>query len=225
LGSYFNEKFERSSRELYRTIDDYKPLVADAPLKAQPGTSWNYSNTGFLLLGAIIEKVTGKSYFDYVRENIYRPARMQNSDSFPMDEPTPNLAIGYTKERGSDGEERWKNNVFKHVVQGGPAGGGYSTVDDLLKFDVALRSHKLLKPATLERLWTPKPNSPRYGYGFGLDGTTEDRVVGHSGGFSGISAQFDMRLDRGYTLVALSNIDDGAQVVTQKALELLGWHP
>ncbi len=66
LGSYFNEKFMNSSRALFRNVDDYKPLVADDRPAFEPGTKWAYSNTGFLLLGAVIEKVTGQNYFDYV---------------------------------------------------------------------------------------------------------------------------------------------------------------
>ncbi len=221
LGSYFNEKFMNASRELYRTVDDYKPMVAVDKPKFEPGTDWSYSNTGFLLAGAVIEKITGQNYFDFIRENIYKPAGMTNSDSYDMDEPVPNLAIGYWREPGEDGKTRWKSNVLKHVVRGGPAGGGFSTVEDLLKFDAALRSEKLLTAKITEVLWTPKPGSAEYGYGFGLDGETGRRRVGHSGGFPGISAFFEMYLDDGYTVVVLSNYSDAATLVAEKLSELL----
>lgn len=225
LGSYFNDKFMKSSRTLYRTVDDYRPLVAEERLEFEPGTKWSYSNTGFLLLGAIIEKVTGQTYFDYVRENIFKPAGMTNTDSYDMDEPVPNLAVGYAKNTGENGHLRWRTNLFEHTIKGGPAGGGFSTVDDLLKFDIALRSHKLLNAETTQILWSPKPSSPDYGYGFGVRIVGENLMVGHSGGFIGISANFDMHLTTGYTVVVLSNYGDAAGVVTRKMNEMLGASP
>ena len=224
LGSYFNEKFMKSSRLLYRSVDDYRPLVVDDAPAFEPGTKWQYSNTGFLLLGAIIEKVTGRSYFDYVLENIFRPAGMVNTDSYEMDRPNSNLAIGYFKEfRGENAI--WKNNIFEHVVKGGPAGGGFSTAEDLLKFDIALRANKLISPASRELLMTPKPElkSPDYGYGFGTGRSDKlGRTAGHSGGFAGISSILEMYLDSGYTVVALTNYGVGSQVVQQKVETLLG---
>lgn len=70
LGSYFNERFWKASRALYRKVEDFRALVAEEKPEFEPGSGWRYSNTGFLLLGAVIERVTGQSYFDYVRENI-----------------------------------------------------------------------------------------------------------------------------------------------------------
>jgi CubicO group peptidase (beta-lactamase class C family) len=209
LGSYFNDTFMKSSRDLYRKVDDYKPLVAGEKLQFEPGTRWSYSNTGFLLLGAIIEKVTGQSYFDHVRDNVYRPAGMAATDCYEMDDVVPNLAIGYTRVTG-----RWKSNLFMHVIKGSPAGGGFSTVEDLLRFDVALRGHKLLGPEYTHLLLSAKPerNSLRYGYGFEVE--ENPRVVGHSGGFAGISSNLSMDLDGGYTLAVMSNLDAGASDVT-----------
>ncbi|MGQ0643685.1 MAG: serine hydrolase [Gemmatimonadaceae bacterium] len=109
-----------------------------------------------------------------------------------------------------------------HVVKGGPAGGGYSTVEDLLRFDVALRSGKLLKRSAFVTLTTAKPEltSPNYGYGFGIfDG---GRIVGHSGGFPGISANLDMFLQRGYTVMVLSNYGGGSMPVVRRERQLIG---
>src|SRR5205085_7618997 len=113
LGSYFNEKFFNSSRALYRNVDDYKPLVEAEKLPFEPGSQWAYSNTGFLLLGAIVEKTSGQDYFAYIRENIYKPAGMINSDCYELDTPIENLAEGYAKDYGKDGF-RWTNNILKH---------------------------------------------------------------------------------------------------------------
>lgn len=227
LGSYFNDTFMAGSRERFRVVDDYKPLV-DAKLAFEPGTQYAYSNTGFLLLGAVVEKVTGGSYYDYVRQNIYAPAGMTNSDCYDLDRPVPNLAVGYTW-AADDVGEHWETNLFKHVIRGGPAGGGFSTVEDLLRFDQALRANKLVKAETAARMWTPSPQSSGqgqdYGHGFAIRGTPGNRVVGHSGGFAGISARLDMYLDTGYTVVVLSNYDQAAEVVGDQVAELLARLP
>jgi len=220
LGSYFTDKFMKSSRAMYRVVDDYKPVVAEEELRFEPGADWGYSNTGFLLLGAVIEKVSGRSYFDYIRENIYKPAGMVNSDSYEMDRFPPNLAFGYSKER-EGGHVVYVNNLYKHVIKGGPAGGGFSTVEDLLRFDLALRGHKLLNKEFTENLWTPKPKSPDYGYGFGLSGAEGNRIVGHGGGFPGIASDLDMYLDSGYTVAVMSNYDEGSRAIAQKLREWL----
>lgn len=221
LGSYFNEKFDTSSRELYRSVNDYKPLVADEKLQFEPGTNWSYSNTGFLLAGAVIEKVTGESYFDFVRKNIFEPAGMTNTDSYEMDKVVPNLAIGYVKDVDATGKTVWTNNLYKHVIKGGPAGGGFSTVEDLHRFDRALRTNKLLSQKSRDELWTAQPNAPDYGFGFMVMNRPGGRVVGHGGGFPGISSQLSMFLDSGYTLVVLSNYDNGARPVEQKITSML----
>ncbi len=218
LGSYFNETYMEASKLRFRELEDYKPLVADETLAFEPGTDWRYSNTGMFMLGVVIEKATGQNYFDYIRENVYKVAGMTGSDCYDMDRPVPNLAIGYTLD---DGE--WRNNLYLHVVRGGPAGGGFSTVEDLLRFDQALRGHKLLSAESTEELWKGRPDlgSSEYGYGFGIGGTPDDRIVGHSGGFSGISSNLDMFLDSGYTVAVMSNYDSGASPIQNKIRELI----
>ncbi|HEX8635893.1 MAG TPA: serine hydrolase domain-containing protein [Pyrinomonadaceae bacterium] len=221
LGSYFNRKFMESSRARFRTVNEMMTLAEGETLAFEPGTKWAYSNTGMLVLGAVIEKVTGQSYFDYIRENIYKPAGMTNTDAYELDLVTPNLAVGYQKEFNEDGTVRFRNNVFQHVIRGGPAGGGYSTVGDLLKFDVALRANKLVGAEYVKQLLSAKPelNSPEYGYGFGVD--VKNRIVGHSGGFPGISSNLDMFLDSGYTAIVMSNYGGGSQSATRKMQELI----
>src|SRR6185295_16380809 len=98
LGSYFNQKFIESSRARFRTVDEFMTLAKDEKLAFEPGTRWAYSNTGMLVLGKVIEVVTGGSYFDYIRENVYKPAGMVNSESYELDLVNPNLAVGYEKE-------------------------------------------------------------------------------------------------------------------------------
>ncbi|MCG3126019.1 MAG: Penicillin-binding protein 4* [Phycisphaerae bacterium] len=237
LGSYFNEQFEHASRLRFREIDDFRPLIRDDAPAFEPGHGWQYSNSGFMLLGAMIEHVTGGSYYDYIRRNIHEPAGMIQSDCYDVDRPIANLAIGYSRRhaRGEhthpgepphdpSGDGAWETNTFKHVVRGGPAGGGYSTVRDLWRFSLALTSGLLCERRTAERLWTPTPASLKcapYGRGFSVQGGPADRIVGHAGGFPGISAQLDIYLDRGFTLAVLSNYDKSAYVVADQVRELL----
>jgi CubicO group peptidase (beta-lactamase class C family) len=220
LGSYFNEQFIEGSRARFRTLDDFMGLAKGETLAFEPGTKWQYSNTGFLVLGKVVEKASGQSYYDYVRERIFKPAGMTNTDTYDLDLVNPNLAVGYQKEY-TDAGVRFRNNIFMHVIRGGPAGGGYSTVGDLLRFATALRTGKLLNESSVKTLLTPKPelNSPEYGFGFGV--STERPIAGHSGGFTGISANLDMFLDSGYTAVVLSNYGNAADRAVLKIQQLL----
>jgi CubicO group peptidase (beta-lactamase class C family) len=222
LGSYFGETFDKSSRALYRKVDDYKPLVRDETLKFEPGTRWSYSNTGMLLAGAVIEKASGMDYFDYVRQYVTGPAGMVSTDCYELDAVNPNLAVGYQRQRTAQGVA-YRNNLFAHVLRGGPAGGGYSTVQDLFRFGEALRGRKLLQASSLKELWSPHPEvaSPGYGYGFFTQTTPVGRIVGHSGGFTGISAYLSLYLDEGYTVAVLSNQGGAATLVENKAKELI----
>ena len=221
LGSYFNDEFERSSRARYRTVDEMMQLAKGDSLAFEPGTRWSYSNTGMLVLGKVIEVVTKQDYFSYVRDHLYKPAGMTSTDAYELDRVNPNLAVGYQSEFADDGTKRYRNNIFMHVMRGGPAGGGYSTAADLLRFAESLTSGRLVRPATFELLTTPKPElkSPDYGYGFSVD--TETGIVGHSGGFPGISSNLDIFKGTGYVAVVLSNYGGASQPVVEKIRSLV----
>lgn len=220
LGSYFNRKFMESSRARFRTVDDLMTLAVDERPQFEPGTKWAYSNTGMLVLGRVIEKATGQNYFDYIRENIYGPAGMINSDCYELDLVNKNLAVGYSKVFTEKGMT-FRNNIFEHVMRGGPAGGGYSTVEDLYRFSQALMSGKLVKPELVKLFTSAKPelNSPNYGYGFQINATR--RTIGHSGGFPGISSNLSIFLDSGYVTVVMSNYGRGSDPIDRKIEELL----
>jgi CubicO group peptidase (beta-lactamase class C family) len=216
LGDYLEPVLE-SAIYKFETLEDYKEIVVNEKLAFEPGTQWAYCNTGFLLLGVIVANVSGMDYFDYVRQHIYRPAGMVHSDHYDHTVPNPWLAEGYWVHEGT----RRKNTLLL-APRGTSAGGGYSTVNDLLAFDVALRSNKLLGPEIRDRLFAsdPERNSPSYGYGFMISGLDPDRAVGHGGSFPGVSAYLTMYLDSGFTFVALCN-DDGAGRASTKVLSLL----
>jgi CubicO group peptidase (beta-lactamase class C family) len=218
LGSYFNETYMNGSRELFRYVDDFKPLVNGEKPAFEPGKRFQYSNTGMLLLWVVIESVTGGSYFDYIRKNIYEPAGMTDSDSYEMDYPVENLAIGYSRDRNSP--YGWQNNLYKHVIKGGPAGGGFATVKDLHRFARAIQTGKLVSQESLNKMWKDYAGA-NYGYGFTIEEGPNGKVVGHGGGFDGINSNLDIYLDKGYIVAVMSNYDNGASPIAQKIGQIL----
>jgi len=229
MGSYFNEKFQANLNNM-KTVADYLPLFASDPLAFEPGSRWQYSNSGFTVLGLIIEKVSGQSYYEYVKEHIFKPAGMVNTDSFERDKDVPNLAIGYMRmnDRGMpDPSVPLRENTPVRPAKGSPAGGGYSTVEDMLKFSLALYGHKLLSQKYTEIVTAGKVESGgpgrKYAYGFGDNVIDGSHIVGHNGGGPGIGANFDIFPEIGYVAVILSNHSAPTMMsVVKKIRELIG---
>ena len=196
-----------------RTHDDYVTLYGKRAPAFEPGTRWVYSNYGMVLLGVVIERVSGQSYYDYVAEHIYKPAGMTLSGSPLESESVPGRATGYTRQGGGP----WTTATLGY--RGSAAGGGLSTVGDLLKFSEALMGNRLLSPEYTELLITGKVDTGgggKYAYGFG--DTRKDGVgyVGHNGGAPGMSGDLRIYLPSGYVVAVLSNLDPPAapQVTT-----------
>jgi CubicO group peptidase (beta-lactamase class C family) len=208
-----------------RTIAEMVRPFANGPLSFPPGQQFDYSNAGFILLGAIIEKASGQSYYDYVREHVFQPAGMTHTDFYELDTDPPNLATGFK----DNPKGARLNNIFDLGVKGSPAGGAYSTGEDMVKFHQALIQHKLLKDRSLETLWTGVTEEPdqhsEYGYGAQVDHYNGTRVIWHGGGWPGITNQFDMYTDLGYTLVILSNYDNDPRSIAYKIREWLTQNP
>ncbi|UCD94846.1 MAG: beta-lactamase family protein, partial [Candidatus Zixiibacteriota bacterium] len=210
-----------------RTVAEICSLFVHDSLLFEPGERFHYSNSGPIVLGLIIERITGTDYCEYVRKNIYEPAGMTNTDCYEMDLPIPNLAIGYTKAEHNQGDSPYarKNNLFSHTVKGGPAGGGFSTVEDLLKFANALNLYKLLDSEYTEIVTTGKVEmgpEEKYGYLFGERFPGGHRAIGHNGGAPGINAFFETLPDLGYTVAVLSNYDPpAAETVGSKIIKLV----
>ncbi|HEX8490272.1 MAG TPA: serine hydrolase domain-containing protein, partial [Chthoniobacterales bacterium] len=158
----------------------------------------------------------------YVQEHIYKPAGMSDTGFYEPGKETPNLAIGYTS-RSDDGKplEEPRENTNIREVKGGPAGGGYSTAPDLVKFHQALFNYKLLDKKHTELVTTGKVDGPpgsRYGYGFGDSTTSGKHIVSHNGGAQGIAANLDMFPELGYTTVLLMNSDPPAMMPVIKRI-------
>lgn len=217
LGDYYAEEYRDASRELYRRLEDFKPLVREDTLAFEPGSSFRYSNTGMFLLGVVVENVSGDSYFDYVRRNIFEPAGMDDTGFFDRDEPVPNVAIGYYRDPGS--ATGWREDTFKLSVGGTPATQAYSTVGDLHRFALALLDSTLVSGTSLEVMWR------RYGegdgYGFQVHERPIGKAVGHTGGSWGASSHLTIYPESGYIVVALSNYRTGASPLVERIEQLI----
>jgi len=208
LGDVFGPKFIASHASL-RKLSDYLPLFADAPLEFEPGTSQRYSNVGFIVLGLIIEKLSGQSYYDYVRDHITKPAGMTDTASYFVDENVPNRSLGQTK-RGPQGPlPQRQNNAATLPARGNSAGGGYSTAPDLLRLSQAVLVDKLLPKRWTDWLFTGKLDAPG------------QRNIGVAGGAPGINAVLEIAPP--YTLIVLSNFDPpSAEEVSREARKIAG---
>jgi CubicO group peptidase (beta-lactamase class C family) len=213
-GDIFGPEFEAHRLEL-KTLNDYVALYGKRGPAFEPGSRWAYSNYGMLLLGVVIERVTGQSYYDYVAEHIYKPAGMARSGSAPEDEMVAGRSVGYMRQQGGGG---WVSNTDTLPYRGTSAGGGYSTVEDLMKFADALMNHKLLNTEYTDLLITGKVETgggPKYAYGF-EDGRKDGvGAVGHGGGAPGMNGDLRIYPKSGYVVAVLSNLDPpAAQQVT-----------
>jgi CubicO group peptidase (beta-lactamase class C family) len=219
VGDFFGKEFDATPKDRLRKNADFLPLFAGKPLLFPPGSDQRYSNGGYVVLGEIIAKASGRGYHDYVRENVYGRAGMTDTDSYEADSTVANLAEGYT--RAWDGEERSegprRRNVYTRPARGSAAGGGYSTAADLLRFATALLGDKLLSPAYTE--WIVARVEPAPGRSLG------DRRrggVGVAGGAPGINAALEIDRETGLVLVVLANDDPpAAEALAKKARRLL----
>ena len=205
VGDIFGPGY-RKNRDQLRDPKDYIALYGNRLPEFEPGGHWAYSNYGYVLLGRIIEMVSGQGYYDYLREHIYAPAGMKDTGSYLKTAPVASRAIGYTRE---DPSGAVKPNDDSLPARGSPAGGGYSTAQDLLRFAQALLQHKLLNAEYTELATTGKVEAPGGKYAYGFEDNREDgvRMIGHNGGAPGVNAELNIYPESGYVVIILSNLD------------------
>jgi D-alanyl-D-alanine carboxypeptidase len=204
-GDIFGPEFDKNRLEL-KTLQDYVKLYGNRAAEFAAGSRWQYSNYGFLLLGALVEKVSGQSYYDYVRDHIYKPAGMTGTASEPEEQMVADRSIGYTKFGGGG----LRPNTDTLPYRGTSAGGGYSTVEDLLKFAMALQTYKLLDAQHTEMLTMGKVETPggsMYAYGFQDAVVNGLRCFGHGGGAPGMNGELKICPCPEYVIVVLANMD------------------
>jgi D-alanyl-D-alanine carboxypeptidase len=201
-GDFFGPLFTKNRLTL-KTHADYVAMFGTRAPVHEPGAEFRYSNYGMLLLGAIIERVSGMSYFDYVRTKVFAPAGMTSTGSLPESELVPNRSTGYMRR-----QDAWIPNTDTLPWSGSAAGGGYSTVGDFFRFADALQSGKLVSKAALAQMITP--GLGQYGFGMSISGSGAMRSFGHSGGAPGQNGDLRVFPESGYVIVALSNVDPPA---------------
>jgi CubicO group peptidase (beta-lactamase class C family) len=205
------ERFFQSDRSVLRHNRDFLKYFRDEPLLFEPGAARRYSNSGYVLLGEVIERVSGEDYYDYIRKHIHEPAGMKGTGSWAADDPEPNIARGYYATEGGTGPVR--ENTIHLWPRALAAGGGYTTVDDLLALDLVLQGAKLASPEW--SAWVL--GGPRPGSGDDTASIPDHYVL--AGGAEGITA----RLDRigPWVMVLLSNLDRGMMGRVEEHLH--GW--
>lgn len=191
-----------ANREHVRTIADIIALNGNRPPDFPPGTKADYSNYGFVLLGAIVERVSGESYYDYVAEHVFKPAGMLNA-GFPDLEHLDGVAEGYTTFYGKVPELVPNRDVLPW--RGSPAGGGVASANDMLKFFNAMKSGKLLS-AKMLKLATTAGDTPWYGFGFVVN-SSENPSWGHGGNSYGMDVATHYHPAHDTTFVCLATRD------------------
>jgi CubicO group peptidase (beta-lactamase class C family) len=202
-GDYWGHPYFLQHKDELRTVADHMAFIKGIPLDFEPGTKTQHSNIGFEVAGALIEKVSGMDYFSYIREKIYKPAGMTDTDTYDRDSTVENLAVGYTNQHPLNDnatDYRWEN-TYLLSPKGTPAGGGYSTVEDMLKYDTALRSGKLVGKPYVDFM----QNGYRGNIG---DPFVPARVLRGAGGANGVSTFYARDVRSGYTIVILTNLDN-----------------
>jgi CubicO group peptidase (beta-lactamase class C family) len=207
IPNYTDEPGFDQKEPLHWSVEQLIAMFRDKPLEFAPGADWKYSNSGYVLLGAIIEKVTGKSYEAVLKELILVPLNMSDSGIDHREVILNRRATGYSVKNGVA-----VNATFVDLSWAYSAGAMYSTTLDMYKWDRALRGESVLPQAALKEMWTPVKN--RYGYGWGImqsgEGANKRLEVSHDGGLAGFSSSITRFPEDDAVVIVLSNVD-GAQ--------------
>jgi CubicO group peptidase (beta-lactamase class C family) len=200
-GDIFEPEYEAKRLEV-RTLADYVTLFGNRARDTSDEGRNAYANYGFVLLGRIIEAVSGQDYYRYVEDKIFTPAGMKDTASLPESTKVRGRSRGYTRKDG-----QLVDNADTLPWRGSAAGGGYTTAGDLVRFAKALRSGKLISQAMLSQATSPQRPDGWYGLGFWIAGEGPTRNWGHGGGAPGMNAAFRVYPQLDATVVALANLD------------------
>jgi len=215
-GDIFGPQFDAHRLEL-RDPKDYVALYGERGPEFPPGSRVSYSNYGFMLLGRVVEAASGQSYDGYIAQHIFAPARMATTGNLPETIKLPKRATGYMGDT-----HQLKSAADTQPYRGTPAGGGYSTVGDLLRFGDALMDGRLLDTSHLKAL-TAGGLTTKDGtflrYDFSMTDGEGRHVLGHAGGAPGMNGELRIYPDNSYTVVVLANRDPP---VAQRIVKFIG---
>jgi CubicO group peptidase (beta-lactamase class C family) len=218
---------------LFRRNEDYLPLFVDKSPLFPVGEKHQYNGAGYILLGLVIEKLSGLSYFDYVRQHIFQKAQMTRSDFLALDGVDEQVAEGYIPMHDKDDKVTgWKKNIYSTTVEAAADGGATSTVDDLCRFSRALRDGQLLSaqwtqemltPRVLERAERLRGYTWKYGYAnfFLLDDAGEIVRWGHTGEEDGVSCRLYHYPQENLDVAILGNLSGCAGELAWEIHDLL----
>ena len=194
---YLGNKKIVKNEDVYELFKKYRPA-----LRFKPGSKHEYSNTGYVFLSSIIQKVSGQSYHSFIDENILKPLNMDRTYTCTTDvKQHPDKTIGF-KKRG----KKYKENNIEYLDGITGDGNICSTVDDLLKFDMAMRNYKLISKKMTEEAYRPgKTERKKSYYGYGWMLYPSGSFVEHSGSWTGFQTYFGRDLEDGYTMIVLDN--------------------
>jgi CubicO group peptidase (beta-lactamase class C family) len=200
-GDIFGDDFDKHRLAL-KTLADYVALYGARAPEFPPGTKSGYSNFGFILLGQIVQTVSGEDYYDYVRDHIFVPAGMTDTASLPESIPVPGRVTGYMLKDG-----KWVPNTDTLPWRGTSAGGGYSTLADLRKFAHAMMDATLLPRDLRDAATRSQTTDDWYGYGFEVHEKGRAHSYGHTGGAPGMTAELRVYPQSKTVIIQLSNFD------------------
>jgi CubicO group peptidase (beta-lactamase class C family) len=196
----------RDYRALKATPSTPEQTIArfkDKPLDFKPGKKWHYSNSGYIVLGYIIEQASDQSYETYLQQHIFEPLQMTSTG---YDHNNSSLATGYT-----GAKSRWKNADYIDMSIPFAAGGLFSTVEDLYRCDQALYTEQFVPQELLDVMFTPHVKTTNrdesYGYGWFIGEMSNHRVISHRGGIDGFMTEIRRYIDDKVTIIVLSNRD------------------
>jgi CubicO group peptidase (beta-lactamase class C family) len=173
-------------------------------VRFQPGEKWEYSNLGYFILAEVIRKVSGQSWSEFLKQNVFSPVGMHSTRTTTMRDSVPLHARGY-----SDNDE-WRDAADWRAVR--PSGAFLSTILDLAKWDAALYTNEVLNEASRRQMWTPVTlndgRSHPYGFGWHVASLAGRKAVYHGGGLPGFASHYARFVDDGLTIIVLTNIDD-----------------
>jgi len=200
-------------------------IIYRSPLKFAPGTDWQYSNPGYVTLGLLIERVCGKHYGELLAERVFRPLEMKATRIISEADIVPHRAAGYRLEKGQLKNQKWVSPSLNTTADGSL----YTNLLDMARWDAALRGHTLLKPESIEAMWTPqalsdgKVNRANYGLGWMIGQVDGRRVVRHGGAWQGFTSHIVRFLDEPLTVLLLANLSsDSFQGLPELAEQIAG---